>query len=653
MYTRKKLTKKDFVWTSYSAKEVEKLANDLVSVKAERYDAIKAIPKEERTFENTIEAVEYSSQGLPEKGSRIHLLSQVHPKRGTREAARKAEVKISSALIDLEYDVELYRAYREYAERGEVLQGEEKKLFEDMGKGFRQMGFGLPRRDRALLMKKLKRMYELSNIFENRINDWEDSILVTKEELEGLPDSYISNLKKEKNGKYKVTLQYPDLFPFLSGAKSTKKRKELMDKDLQKGGEKNIKILKELLELRKEQAKILGYKSYPDLRVELRTAKNEKNIRSFLSDILKNTRSATEKEMKELERVKGAPLRYYDLSYYFKQLRKEKFQLDSDLLKEYFPLQSVKGEMLSLFSSLFDVSFAKRKEFPMWHESVELYEVKSKKGETLSYFGLDLYPRKGKYGHAMVAPVQTGQLERSGRRYHPALAFMVANFPRPNKKNPSLMSHSEIETLFHEFGHLMHHVLSDAKYPTQSGTSVAWDFVETPSQLFENWAWDETTIRRMSSHYKTGKKLPERMLRSLIKSRSYGAAYTARRTAVLALTDIELHTKKIANPNAFYRSLQKKYTGVALPANHNRLAGFAHIAGGYDSGYYSYLWAEVFAYDLFTRFEKKGKRNKKVGKELRRKVLERGSSAPELSLVADFLGRKPNNKAFLKGIGAR
>jgi thimet oligopeptidase len=210
-----------------------------------------------------------------------------------------------------------------------------------------------------------------------------------------------------------------------------------------------------------------------------------------------------------------------------------------------------------------------------------------------------------------------------------------------------------VETFFHEFGHIMHFTLTNAKYASQSGFSVAWDFVEAPSQMLENWVWDRTVLRKISSHHKTGKPLPEKLITSMVRAKNFAVAYTTARQITLSLFDYILHTTRVSNPNQLYSDLTRKYTGIQMPKSHLYAAGFGHLAHGYDGGYYGYLWSEVFAQDLFTRFQKAGVLSSRVGKDYRKWILEKGSSIDELQLVKNFLGRKPNNKAFLKSIGVK
>ena len=282
-------------------------------------------------------------------------------------------------------------------------------------------------------------------------------------------------------------------------------------------------------------------------------------------------------------------------------------------------------------------------------QAVGMDDIRDASGAYLASFALDLYPRDGKYNHAAVFDGTYGRQE--GARYRAPFATMLTNFPKPSAANPSLMSHGEVETFFHEFGHVMHFALTKARYQAQSGFHVAWDFAEAPSQMFENWVWDAGMLKRFSKHYKTGRPLPDDLIRRMIDARLFGEAWAARGQVLLATLDIILHTRGAKDPNALYARLERTFMGIVPPRRQLFLAGFGHLAGGYDAGYYGYLWSRVYAEDMFTRFVKKGVLNPKVGADYRKWILEKGSSMDELELVKGFLKRKPNNKAFLKSIG--
>ncbi len=655
---RKPYTKEDFLWTQWGPEEIEKAAQEAIAVKRARYKQIKKIPAEKRNFENTIKAIETAGAEIMPRVNFIEFLTNVSPNKEVRGAAKNAVDQIEKNWVKIEYDDGMYRAFQEYSAKKEKLEGEDKKLFEDMAKHYKRMGFALNPKSKKKFISNLKRLLKLESEFKKNINDYQDHILVTCEELEGLPESYIEGLKKNKEGKYIVTLAYPDIIPFLENAKNEQKRKELAKNNLQKGGRKNLKIIQQILRLRHENARLLGYKHHADFATELKMAKKASTAFKFVTGLLAKLKKGSKKDMAELLMAKKsltgnkkARIEFYDTAYYSNQIQKEKFKVDQEKVREYFPLEVVMKGTFEIYSKLFSVVFESVREFKLWQEDVRLYVVKSKSGEILGYFVLDLFPREGKYSHAAEFTLIHGrQLDQS---YVAPFCSMVANFTKPIGDRPSLLSHDEVETFFHEFGHVMHEILTTAKYASHAGTSVARDFVELPSQMLEYWVWDEEMLKILSGHFKNhNEKLPPEMLKNLLKTKKHMISLWSVRQLVQALFDLEIHLgatgfKKV---KFLHQQLTKKYLGIKLPKNSIFAAGFGHLVG-YDAGYYSYMWAKVYAADAFTSFKKEGMLNSETGSDYRRWILEKGSSMEEQKLIKGFLGRKPSNRAFLKEIG--
>jgi len=636
---------------------MQKAADSALEALKKGYTAVKNISDAERTFENTVLGIERAGYVLSDTMGKIDILLNASPKKSVRVAAANISTAISRRVVEIEYDPKLYAALKAYAAKKEKLYGPSKLLFADMMKGYTRMGFDLPKARQALLKKYWKRLSKLANNFDRNVNEYEDAIWVTRAELDGLPEPYIANLTK-KGARYRVSLDYPESGPFMASAHDEGLRKALGEKLLQKGGARNVALMREMLDIRRRTARLLGYRTFADYQTELRTARSAKRVSAFLMSLMRRVEKSGRAELRMLlehkRKLTGAAhatLRFYDIGYLFKQLMKERFDLDSDLLKEYFPFKHVRSATLGIYAELFGVVFKQKKQIKLWHPDVEFFEIQDKKGNLIAYFALDLYPRKGKYGHAAVFEGTTGRIDAKTGHYVTPFCTMMTNFPKPSKENPSLMSHGEVETFFHEFGHLVHFTLTTSEYLSQSGTHTARDFVEAPSQMLENWVWNERMLKRLSKHYKTGKPLPDLLLRRLMKTRFFGEAYATVRQLTLALFDFEMHTKNVSDINRLFAKITRQYTGIALPRNQRFIAGFGHMASGYAAGYYGYLWSKVYAQDMFSRFEKEGIMNRKTGADYRKWILEKGSSEEELKLVEKFLGRKPNNKAFLRSLG--
>ncbi|MDD5083990.1 MAG: Zn-dependent oligopeptidase [Candidatus Moranbacteria bacterium] len=647
----------DFAWTQWTGEEIGQAAQEMLKSKWETYAAIKAIQAGERTFENTVYALEASNHILW-KLHAINLLMNVSPSQDIRDTAQRWVDQVEKELVDIEYDEDMYQAVKEYEAKKEALDGPSEKLFSDMLREYRRMGFKLPKEKREELKKNLKRINELSSEFSKNINEHHDAIIVTRAELDGLSDGYIASLKQDGDN-YLVSLDYPELNPFMENATNAAKRKELMEKALHKGGSRNMEILKEVVRMRDENARILGYEHHADFRLEVKMAKDAKTVFGFMSELMGKMRGGLEKEMNELKALKhriapdeGEEVRFYDIAFLSSELKKERLNIDTQKVAEYFPLQKVLQGMLEVYAHLLSVKFEEVAGYPVWHEDVKVYAVRELSGDIIAYFFLDLYPREGKYGHAAVFEVITGYRKGfSGDEYTVPVASMLANFPKPSAQHPSLMTHYEAVVLFHEFGHVMHETLTKARYRSQAGFNVAWDFAEAPSQMLENWMWDKEVLAKISGHYKTGEKLPEAMLESLAAAKTFMVAYSTMRQMVMASFDMELHTRGIEGElNEEYAQMVAQTMGILLPQEQIFLAGWGHLMG-YDAGYYGYMWSLVYAADMFTRFEKEGVLNAKTGMEYRKWILEKGSSQDEMSLVEGFLGRTASNDAFLRSKG--
>lgn len=656
-------TPSHFAFAHWGPEDISRELQIVLQEKKTAYTQIKNTPAEERTFENTPYALNASRHGLW-RSHAINLLMNVSPDQVIRESAATELEKFEQALIEIEYDPGIYRALQEYALQNEPLHGADQKLLSDLLRDYRRMGFDLPEAKRIQLTDNLKKISELSTRFQKNINDYQDAITVTRDELTGLSDHYIDHLRRDAAGHYLVTLAYPDLHPFMENATNAEKRQELSEKYLRKGGPENISLAQELLRLRAENAHLLGYPHHAAYKIEPKMAHTPETVFRFLNELttrvapaLKQDLALLQEKHQALTGKEGASLKHSDLAYLIHQHKKELYDLDTEALRAYFPFSQVKAGLFHVYQTLFSLRFERVTDIPLWHSDAELYAVKSLQNtdEILAYFILDLYPRDGKYGHAAAFNILSGHTTTyQGTDYITPVACMVANFPSPTEKTESLLSHAEIETFFHEFGHILHEILTEAVHISQSGFSVAWDFVETPSQMFESWAWDKDVLRSLSLHYQTKAPLPEKLIDQLIASRHHMAALSTMRQLCFALFDMRLHTETRnpdRDPNLVYTDLYETSFSIPFPKNTSLLSGFGHFAGGYDAGYYGYLWARVYAADLFSVFQKEGVLNPETGKRFLTTLLTQGSSMEELTLVHHFLGREPSQDAFLKELG--
>lgn len=620
--------------------------------------ALIAIPQAERTFENTIMGYERAFDNYGNALGMSGFLSYVSTDKKFRDAANDLQMQISQYMVDVATRRDVYKAIREYTDTNPRLDPVQAKLVKEMLIGFKNSGMDLNDADLEKFKALNKEKAEYIIKFDKNIQEYKDPLAVTQEQLQGLGEDYIQKLSKTDDGKYLVTLDYPDYVPFMQNADDEQARKELEFKFNRRGGQENVELLEKTLTLRREIARLLGYKNHAELRLEDRMAKNPKTVMAFLKDLQKKLKPLGKKEDKEMIAYKNSKtgknsrtLYSWESGYWSNKFRKENLELDSEKIKEYFPSQVVIDGMLDLFGGVFGITF-EPVDIPVWHPDVKAFKIKDKaSGELVAYFYMDLYPREGKYKHAACFGLVEGEEKQDGTYQIPFVAI-VANLNKPSGDTPSLLKHSEVETLFHEFGHVLHNALTKAKYSAFSGTSVSWDFVEAPSQMLERWAWDPQVLKKISKHYKTGEALPDDLIKRMIAAKNFGAGGMYLRQDFFAQYDMSLHTADTTpDTTKLYFELTKKIRGLPLTKGTIPQASFGHIMGGYDAGYYGYLWSEVIAEDFFGEFKKNGIFNPETGLKFRREILEKGGTLDEEKMVENFLGRPADNKPFLKSIG--
>lgn len=620
--------------------------------------ALIAIPQEDRTFENTIMGYERAFDNYGNALGMSGFLSYVSTDKKFRDAANDLQMQISQYMVDVATRRDVYKAIREYTDTNPRLDPVQAKLVKEMLIGFKNSGMDLNDADLEKFKALNKEKAEYIIKFDKNIQEYKDPLAVTQEQLRGLGEDYIQKLSKTDDGKYLVTLDYPDYVPFMQNADDEQARKELEFKFNRRGGQENVELLEKTLTLRREIARLLGYKNHAELRLEDRMAKNPKTVMAFLKDLQKKLKPLGKKEDKEMIAYKNSKtgknsrtLYSWESGYWSNKFRKENLELDSEKIKEYFPSQVVIDGMLDLFGGVFGITF-EPVDIPVWHPDVKAFKIKDKaSGELVAYFYMDLYPREGKYKHAACFGLVEGEEKQDGTYQIPFVAI-VANLNKPSGDTPSLLKHSEVETLFHEFGHVLHNALTKAKYSAFSGTSVSWDFVEAPSQMLERWAWDPQVLKKISKHYKTGEALPDDLIKRMIAAKNFGAGGMYLRQDFFAQYDMTLHTADTTpDTTKLYFELTKKIRGLPLTKGTIPQASFGHIMGGYDAGYYGYLWSEVIAEDFFGEFKKNGIFNPETGLKFRREILEKGGTLDEEKMVENFLGRPADNKPFLKSIG--
>lgn len=622
-----------------------------------------AIPADRRDFTNTVRALEdaYTSYWFVPKN--LSLLSYFHQDSAVRDAAANLEAIGVDKKLSVFARKDVYKALKEYADTNPQLNHEDMRLLSKWLERFERAGMALSEKDaEAYAQLNTERLNKITRYNVN-LNNYKDELVVGREELDGLGETYINRLERTKDGKYIVTLKYPDYNPFMSSAKSEKARKALQEKFARRGGKENVKLLEDTVELRRKQAALLGFKRYPDYVLPVRMAKNYETLEAFLKNLQKEVTPLAQNEMnaylKLQEKTTGQQadeMTAWNLPYWSNQYKKKYYQVDDNKIKEYFPADKVISGMFEVFGSLFGITFTQA-DLPVWHPEVVVYQIKDKKtGELISNFYLDLFPRDGKYTHAATWSFVDRFELPDGHMQTPSVVI-AANFTPAGNGTPSLLEHSEVETLFHEFGHVLQMSMATSKYATLTGDNVAWDYIEAHSQLLENWAWQPQVLKKISAHYKTGETLPDGLISSLVKSKNVGVAVAFLRQNFLGQYDLALHTAaKRVDSTKLYAQMMHNISGIPMTKGTYPQASFGHIMSltdPYDVGYYVYAWSLVIAQDIFSRFEDEGLFNAELGAKLRKYIYTPGTVYDENEMVEKFLGRPYNDKAFLKSLGIK
>lgn len=614
------------------------------------------IPKEERNSENTLLAFENALSEFWDVVRPLYFLSQVSTSKETRDTARGIDQEASKWIIDLFTREDVYRAITSIKD-ADSLQGEDRKIFRRYVRGFKLSGLELPKEKMETLNKINKETTELGDEFLKNIAEHKDWLEITEEQLAGLNEDFIKGLERTSGGKYKITLDYPTYGGFMRNSPNESLRNLLEYKFTNVASDKNVKILQKLVKLRAERASILGYKSHGHLVMEDRMVKNPERVREFLTKIENKLKEKGREELNEIltfkkkDDPKSSKINSWDLAYYTNKLKKAKYSLDTDKIKEYFPLKKVIEGTFKIYEGLFGIRIEELKE-KSWHpDAMPFLVYDSGTKALLGKFYLDLFPREGKYTHAAMFGITNCRLLKNGE-YQKPISSVVANFTKPVGDKPSLITHGEVITFFHEFGHLMHDMLNKAKIGSISATEgVLRDFVEAPSQMLENWMWEKEALKLVSSHYKTGETIPDEVIEKLIEFKMFcGLSYLRQLHA--SNFDFIIHTEG-GDPTEVWGRLAEKIALIPEQKGTHYCARFGHMAGGYDAQYYGYLWSEVFAQDMFSRFEEEGIFNQEVGKAYRKLILGEVIMYEEEKKVEEFLGRPSNEKAFMKSLGIR
>lgn len=644
----------------YSAEEINTVCERYLKAMENDISNIEALPLNARKtpFRHTFLAFEEALTQLNAGLGPVLLLKNVSTIETVRDAAAVCEEKYSNFLTKIYTRSALYLVLAESSRSGEPLDAQDRQLVEKTLIEFKYGGAALGAADKQKFVQIQERINELSRNFEkNSKKDNEAYVLVDREKLAGLDAELIASLVEERPGVVRVPVRRAFAYPVMEAVHDESVRKLVTEAHLRIGGQANVDILEEILKLRQEAAELLGYHSHAELVAEPLMAQNPQRIQDFLIELhrgLTPKRQADLKEMQTLKRKdnegRSVQIHYWDWLYYSDKIKRHKYAINADGVKEYFPVDKVMSGIFQLFEKVFGIQLKEVHDAVAWHPDVKLYKI-IKGDETMALVYTDLYPREGKYGHYCAQDIYTGHRTSDGK-YRAPVSAILGNFLPGTNGRPALLTHDDVVTLLHEFGHILHMSFTTARYAKVSGTSVKRDFVEVPSQLFELWAWASESLALLSSHYQRGVPLPPETVTRMIEARNVLSGVDTGRQIALALSDLRFHSEPMTGRTVkVMRTMMERHMGIPLPESSLFPANFGHMLNGYDGRYGGYTWALAYAVDARSRFEQEGVLSRATGDDCA-VILAAGGTVEPDKLIEDFLKRPYNAAAFLRSLGA-
>jgi thimet oligopeptidase len=648
-----------------TAQEIDHRVANALSDAQKSIDAIIAVAPEQRSYANTVKALDAvgAMSDLAITAPAVEVLEMVSPDKVIRDAAHAALLKIQNFVVDaISNNVQLYRALKEYAQGNgitEELSADQKYYLDKVMEDFKQGGLDLPEDQLAQAKNLKKELAALELSFGANIAQDNRTMKVTREGLQGLESDFIANLKKNDDGTYVLGVDYPTYFAVMENCSVEQTRKDLMHMFENRAYPINDAILQEIIAKRDQLAKKIGFASYADLDLNDQMVQSPTRAKQFINDLLAK---AQKKERQEFEQIAAdlpagvvltadGKIKPWDMMYAKNQYKKKHYDVDEQKIAEYFPMEKTVAGLLDIYQKFFSVKFKELKVSSAWHEDVNMLEVHDAATDALlGYFLLDLYPRDNKYSHAcQVTILPATYLDDAAI---PAIALVIANFPKSTNTKPSLLKRKDVVTFFHEFGHALHTLFGRTQIASLSGTSVKRDFVEMPSQMLEEWLTDADMLKLVSSHYQTNEPLSDDLIKRILDLKNFSSGAFVSGQLMYALLSLELFGDgQSKDVHALYKKLYeacKKY--VAYTPDDHMYVAFGHLTG-YGAKYYGYMWSKVFALDLFYEIKKHGLLNPAIGAKYIADVIGKGGSEDPNILLKNFLGREPNQEAFLKDLG--
>ncbi|MAY42687.1 MULTISPECIES: oligopeptidase A [unclassified Neptuniibacter] len=632
--------------------------------------------KEQPSWESLVAPMEEMNDRLAKAWSPVSHMNSVVNSDELRDAYNACIPKLSQYWTEMGQNQALYQAFNQLSESEnfQLMDEAQQKVISNTLRDFRLSGIALNETDQARYAELQQKLSELTTKFSENVldasNAW-SKLLTQESDLEGLPPMALGAAKQMAEAKgeegWLVTLDFPSYLATVTYADNRELRKEIYtafatrasDQGPGEGQWDNSSVMTQILELRLELAKLLGFENYAEYSLATKMAETSDQVVSFLNDLAEKSLPVAKKDYQQLcdfakEQHGIEDLQAWDLAYYSDKLKQAEYSISEEQIRPYFPLPKVLNGLFTVTGKLFDIQISEVTDFDRWHEDARLFEI-SHEGEVIARFFLDLYAREKKRGGAWMDDCRVRRRLDDGALQLP-VAYLVCNFSSPVGDDPALLTHNEVTTMFHEFGHGLHHMLTQIESADVSGINgVAWDAVELPSQFLENWCYEPEALALISGHYQTGEALPQPLLDKMLAARNFQSGMMMMRQIEFSLFDFCLHREYepgVTDVQSFLNDIRAKVAVIKPPAFNRFQHSFSHIfAGGYAAGYYSYKWAEVLSADAFSRFEEEGVFNLSTGTDFRKNILEMGGSKEPMELFIAFRGREPKVDALLRHCG--
>ena len=667
-------------WSKLTAEHVVPDITKALERAQEEIDAL--VAQAPRTYEDCFVQFEDITDRVGLAWRKVGHLASVCDSDAFRQAMATMLPKVSVFTQSLYLNDDLWKCVEATYQAEQARTGVIKRHMEEVREQFIQNGAQLEGEQKSELAEISKELAEITKEYSNNVldstNGWE--LIITDEaELAGLPESALQAAKQSAQSKgvdgWRFTLHVPSRLPVLKHSSNEKLREAVWRAggEIGRGEEhNNLPLVVRILSLRKRQSELLGYNNFPDLVLSQRMAKTGQNALNFVEDLHSKVKDAFHSEMSGISswvnQTQGTTgkLAPWSFEFYAEKLRKDLYDFDSEELRPYFPIDSVLSGLFSIVHDLYGVRVEEipsrvcgageecpQGEIEVWHESVRAYSLFDHDGTEIGLFYTDWFPRESKRAGAWMNPLFSGKQSEDGS-FSLNVGLVAGNMTAPIGDKPALLTHREVETIFHEFGHLFHHLFGRVPVPALNGTDVAWDFVELPSQIMENWCWETAALHRFARHYETGAVLPDALIEKLKRAKNFHSAYGTMRQLSFGKLDLELHMQdrdwKVESIDADLKEILAEYTPEFSHSGTSMVTRFGHLFShpvGYAGGYYSYKWAEVLDADAFSRFANEGIFSREVGQSFRDTILSQGNAAPADELFVAFMGREPDANALL------